>query len=196
MPQDRDLVRSCGVNAPSTATAPAIDLDNATDQLDILFRTHYARITRVIGRVIHDQARAEEVAAEVFLKWRRNPRAHGTGAEGWLYRAAVREALDEWRRQARRTRLERVLSVFREPPRTPEELHASAVEQRNVRAVLAALSRRHSELLLLWSEGLSYRELASALEVQPNYVGSLLSRAQDAFRKEYLARYGDDRNAE
>jgi hypothetical protein len=35
----------------------------------------------------------------VFLKWSRHPNAHGDGAEGWLYRTAVRGALDELRRQ-------------------------------------------------------------------------------------------------
>jgi len=45
--------------------------------LDEIFRAHYERIARVIGRVIHDQARAEEIAVEVFLKWWRNPQARG-----------------------------------------------------------------------------------------------------------------------
>lgn len=165
------------------------------EQFEILFRAHYGRITRVIGRVIRDQARAEELAAEVFLKWKRNPKAHGDGAEGWLYRTAAREALDECRRQARWGRLQGVLFLFREAPRTPEELHTADVEQRNVRTVLAALSGRHAQLLLLWSEELSYREMAAAIQIPPSYVGSLLSRAQDAFRKEYLARYGENRYA-
>lgn len=32
--------------------------------LDAIFRAHYERIARVIGRAIHDQARAEELAVE------------------------------------------------------------------------------------------------------------------------------------
>jgi RNA polymerase sigma-70 factor, ECF subfamily len=54
------------------------------EALDEIFRAHYERVARVIGRVIHDQTRAEELAVEVFLKWWRNPRAHGEHAEGWL----------------------------------------------------------------------------------------------------------------
>lgn len=159
-------------------------------RLDDLFAAHYERVARVIGRVIHDQARAEEIAVEVFLKWSRNPRAHGDGAEGWIYRAAVREALDEWRRQARRNRFERIFAPFLPTPLTPEQLYAAESEQRNVRTVLAALQGRMASLLLFWAEGLSYREMAAALDVNPSYVGSLLSRAQDAFRKEYVKRYG------
>ena len=106
-------------------------------RLDYLFVAHYERVARVIGRVIHDQARAEEIAVEVFLKWSRNPRAHGNGAEGWIYRAAVREALDEWRRQARRNRFERIFAPFLSKPLTPEQLYMARSEQRNVRMVLA-----------------------------------------------------------
>jgi DNA-directed RNA polymerase specialized sigma24 family protein len=78
---------------------------------DTLFRTHYGRIARVIGRVVRDQARAEELAVDVFVKWRRNAGANSEMAEGWL-RTAAREAIDEWRRQARRAKFESLFSVF------------------------------------------------------------------------------------
>jgi RNA polymerase sigma-70 factor (ECF subfamily) len=167
-----------------------MEVTNA-EGLDAIFRAHYERIARVIGRVIHDQARAEELAVEVFLKWWRNPRAHGEQAEGWLYRTSVREALDELRRQTRRSRFERLFGFVRESPPTPEHLYAVNAEQHKVRTVLGAVNRRHAELLLLWSQGLSYQEIAVSLAVNSNYVGSLVSRAQEAFRKEYLKRYGN-----
>jgi RNA polymerase sigma-70 factor (ECF subfamily) len=161
--------------------------------LDTLFNAHYGRIARVIGRVVRDQARAEELAVEVFVKWQQNPRAQGGQAEGWLYRTAVREAIDEWRKQARRERFERLFSSFRGSPPTPQELHEAVVEQMNVRAVLAAIDRRQAQVLLLWAEDLTYREIAAAAEINFTSVGSLLSRAQTAFRKEYERRYGNKR---
>ena len=96
-------MRSWYVNASSMAILGEMEGNNI-EALDAIFRAHYERIARVIGRVIHDQARAEELAVEVFLKWWRNPRSHGEQAEGWLYRTSVREALDELRRQTRRSR--------------------------------------------------------------------------------------------
>jgi len=161
-----------------------------SEGLDAIFRAHYERLARVIGRVIHDQARAEELAVEVFLKSWRNPQAHGEHAEGWLYRTAVRDALDELRRQTRRSRFERLFRFVRESPQTPEHLYAFNAEQHRVRTVLGALNRRHAGMLLLWSQGFSYQEIAVSLAVTSNYVGSLVSRAQEAFRKEYLKRYG------
>lgn len=164
---------------------------NDSERLDAVFRANYERIAHVIGRVIHDQPRAEELAVEVFLKWWRNPRAQGEHANGWLYRTAVRKALDELRSQTRRNRFERFLGRVAKTPPTPEELYSANAEQQRVRTVLAALNRRHAEILLLRSEGSTYQEIATCLEVKPNYVGSLLSRAQEAFRKEYVKRYGN-----
>ncbi|MBL8209574.1 MAG: sigma-70 family RNA polymerase sigma factor [Bryobacterales bacterium] len=161
--------------------------------LDTLFDAHYGRIARVIGRVICDQARAEELAVEVFVKWQRNPSAHGEQAEGWLYRTAVREAVDEWRKQARRERFERLFSSLRRSPPTPQQLYEADAQQANVRTVLAAIDQRHAQVLLLWAEDLTYREIAAAAQLNVTSIGSLLSRAQTAFRKEYERRYGNQR---
>lgn len=177
------------MNALDTTGLPAA-ASLAGDRLDELFRTHYARLARVIGRIVHDQARAEEIAADVFIRWQRHPSAHGDGAEGWLYRTAARQALDAWRRDQRWARVERVLAQVGIAPRTPADLHAGAEERRQVRATLAALRRRDATLLLLWAEDVSYAAIAAAVGVQPTSVGSLLRRAQEAFRKEYEARYG------
>jgi RNA polymerase sigma-70 factor (ECF subfamily) len=75
--------------------------------------------------------------------------------------------------------------------RTPDELFSSSQEQGRVRAVLASLPERQAELLLLRHDGASYGELASSLDMNPASVGTLLSRAQQAFRKEYVNRYGE-----
>ena len=56
--------------------------------------------------------------------------------------------------------------------------------------MLAALPRRQATILLMWAEDLSYAEIAAAAGIQPSSVGTLLRRAQDAFKKEYEARYG------
>ena len=181
------------MNALNSAWTRDASGDAATaseERLDALFRAHYGRLARVVGRIVHDQAAAEEIAVDVFVKWRGHPAAHGDGAEGWLYRTAVRAALDRWRRARRWSRVAGVLAHVGIAPRTPEELHADDVERRQVRTVLAALRRRQATILLLWAEDLSYAEIAAAVAIQPSSVGSLLRRAQDAFKKEYEARYG------
>jgi RNA polymerase sigma-70 factor (ECF subfamily) len=119
-------------------------------------------------------------------------KAEGENAERWLYRAAVQTSLNELRHQMRRSRYERLVSFVRGSP-TPEELLATRQEQERVRLLLAVIDRRQAELLLLRNQGFSYEELAATLNLNPASVGTLLSRAQQSFRKEYTRRYGTRR---
>jgi len=173
------------------ATSDIAETGETHSDLETIFRAQYERVARVIARVVRDPARAEELAVEVFLKWWRNPKARGDGAQGWLHRAAVRMALDDLRKQTRRTRYERLFGFGRRAA-TPEDIRATHDEQHRVRQVLGAVHPRQAELLVLRSQGLSYQELASALTLNPASVGTLLSRAQQAFRKEYIERYGEE----
>ena len=93
------------------------------------------------------------------------------------------------RRHVRATRNES-FSAGAAGPSNPEQILSAAQEQEQVRTTLARMRPRDAELLLLRSSGLSYEELAAALEVKSASVGTLLSRAQQAFRKEYVKRYG------
>ena len=102
----------------------------------------------------------------------------------------MRKGLDELRRRTRRVRYESRLGLGRVP--NPEEILVTGEEQERVRLVLAILNGRQAEVLLLLSHGLSYDELASALDLNVGSIGTLLSRAQRAFRKEYIKRYGQE----
>jgi RNA polymerase sigma-70 factor (ECF subfamily) len=178
------------VVSSSSEAAAAADVRGSQFDIEAIFVAQYGRITRVIARVVQDPARAEELAVEVFFKLWRTPMAQGENTEGWLYRVAVRQGLDELRRRTRRTHYERLFG-FRKVP-NPEELRVEGEEQERVRMVLAVIGARQAELLILRSQGLSYDELASTLELNVNSVGTLLSRAQGAFRKEYVKRYGEE----
>ena len=59
-----------------------------------------------------------------------------------------------------------------------------------MRRALCELKADQVALILLRAEGLSYAELAAELQLNPASVGTLLARAQEAFRKEYLNKYG------
>jgi RNA polymerase sigma-70 factor, ECF subfamily len=68
---------------------------------------------------------------------------------------------------------------------------AQQEEQGRVRATLAALKPDQTTLIVLRSDGFTYAELAAALDLNPTSVGTALSRAEAAFRKEYVKRYGE-----
>ena len=166
-----------------------VPLEAAAFDFDAIFRRDYPRIAKVIARVLSDPARAEELAAEVFWKLSQTLKAQGPNVSGWLYRAAVRRGLDELRERQRREKYERLFGVGRATP-TPEDLHFENEAQRRVRAVLAKLKGIQAELLVLHIEDFTYDEIARALDLNPASVGTLVRRAEEAFRKKYVRRYG------
>ena len=178
------------MNAPAVNTE-CEDTAAAAFDIDRIFRARYERIARVIARVVKDRARAEEIAVEVFLKLWRNPRAQNGNVEAWLCRTAVRMGLDELRRRTRQARYERLIALVARVP-TPEDVRSAGEQEERIRRVLATIGSREAEMLVLRSHGLSYEELASTLNLNPASVGKFLSRAQQAFRKEFERKYGDE----
>ena len=168
---------------------PERALARAELDFEATFEAQYPRVARIIARIVHDPSRAEDLAVDVFCKLWRQCTHPGDHVDAWLSRAAVCAGVDEIRKQARRAKYERYAGWLL-APRTPEALHAATEEQTRVRTVLASMSPRDAQMLVLRSDGLAYQEIAEALELNPSSVGTMLGRAQDSFRKEYVTRYG------
>ena len=157
---------------------------------DELFAANYAALTRLIYRVVGDRGWAEELAAEAFWKLHRDPPASDHNLVGWLWRTGLRLGFDNLKKRKRRVHYE----ALAPPPgaiETPEKGLQQLEQRIQVRQVLAALKPAQAALLVLRSEGYSLDEIAAALYIKPNSVGTLLARADIAFRKEYVNRYGE-----
>jgi RNA polymerase sigma factor (sigma-70 family) len=176
---------SARIDANTTDQAPSDTFD-----FDAVFHSHYRRIARVIFRVIQDPSRAEELAVDVFWKLSRYPSAQGPNCAGWLYRSAVHVAVDELRKRARREKYERWFGVGARPSTDPERSREVAEVRTRIRTVLATLRSQDAQLVALRAEGLSYEELGQVLDLKATSIGTMLRRAQGAFRKEYTKRYG------
>jgi RNA polymerase sigma-70 factor, ECF subfamily len=162
----------------------------STQSFDELFAANYAALTRLIFRVVGDTGLAEELASEAFWKLHRNPPASKHNVAGWLYRTGLRLALDNLKKRKRRARYEALAPKPGAIP-NPEESAAQLEQQVRVRQVLGALKREQAALLIFRSEGYSLGEMASVLRLHQGSVGTLLARADAAFRKEYVNRYGE-----
>ena len=175
---------------PSSDIPVVITKITTVDNIDDLFTTNYAALTRLIYRVVGDRGWAEELAAEAFWKLHRDPPLSDRNLVGWLYRTGLRLALDNLKQRKRREHYEGQAA----PPGAlpgPEEVLQQREQQLRVRSVLAALKQDQANLLLLRSEGYTLAEIARILSLNPNSVGTLLARADMAFRKEYVNRYGE-----
>lgn len=175
-----------------------VQLQSGDDaSFEALFRRHYNRVYGILYRLLGNQSDAEDVAQQVFLKLYHSPRrirrqADEVNVAGWLYRVAVNTGYNTLRSQQRRQSwTEKLGRWWLLEPAVPDP--AVIVEnnerQARVRRILAQMKPREAKLLLLRHSGLSYQELAVVLNLAPGSIGSLLTRAERAFAKQYRLAY-------
>lgn len=151
--------------------------------LEQVFRAGYPRVVAVAARVLGSRDEAQDVAQEVFLSFARSSVPAGEAA-GWLSVAAAHTALNHLRTGRRRAAREASAPPH---PRTAPDAADTVVaneERRRVRAALARLPRKQAVALVLRHSGLSYAEVAAALDMSAGSVGTTVRRAEIALRKE------------
>lgn len=156
-----------------------------TESFDRLFRAEYGRVAAIAFRILQDQSEAEDVAQDVFLAYHQRYPAEASYAAAWLHAAAAHTALNALRGRRRRQQREMAEARLRhgdgpDPARVVEDRERN----RAVRTALSRLPQRSATILALRYSGLSYGEVASAMGVGINQIGTLLRRAEAAFRKE------------
>jgi RNA polymerase sigma-70 factor (ECF subfamily) len=164
---------------------------------ETLFHRHYDRVYGLLFRLLGNRVEAEDLTQEVFLKLHRyafekgyfkRKREHNLSA--WLYRVATNMGYNAIRGRKRRWQRNTVLVPEPGDGLTAEQAAAREEVKTAVRATLARLKPRQTQLLLMRQMGFTYAECAEAVGVAPGSVGTLLSRAAKAFRVAYAAEVG------
>jgi RNA polymerase sigma factor (sigma-70 family) len=152
------------------------------------FTSEYPRIFGLLLRLVGDRAEADDLALETFWKLWQQPPPNQENLPGWLSAVAVRLGYNSLRAAQRRSRHETEAGRQElDEPALPDPAEAAerGDERRQVRAALGRLSQRDAQLLVMRHGGASYKEIAAALGLSPGSVGTLLSRAEASFEKEY-----------
>lgn len=149
---------------------------------EVLFTRCYPLVFRAARTLLGD-AEADDLAQEALLALYRQPPAAGASVVAWLCRVALnrgRNLLRGERRAAARAAL-----LLPANPADPQDLAVMADERAGVRRALARLPERQAQVLALRHAGLSYAQVAAALDLAPGSIGTLLARAERAFAEIY-----------
>jgi RNA polymerase sigma-70 factor, ECF subfamily len=148
-------------------------------------------------RMVHNQAVAEELAQEVFLRVYRSRESYRADAKftTWLYRIATNLAVN----QARDTKHERAAqNVYLDAPdeetgTTPEvadsrpSVEQSLLKDERMAAirkhVMALPERQRTAVLMHKYQGLDYRQIGEVLKLSESATKSLLFRAYQSLRE-------------
>lgn len=171
-------LRSPGSSPGSPSPAPSGGFEQ-------FFREQYQVVVRIAFAVVGDTCVAQDVAQDVFVSAlsRFPDPAASSHAAAWVRVAAAHTALNAIRGERRRQRRQ-LLSGAEPPPADPEEKVLEREARAEVRRALTRLPRRAATVLVLRHNGLSYAEVAEAMNVKVGQVGTMLRRAESALRKE------------
>ena len=163
---------------------------------DLLVLKYQRRIMRLLARMINDPAEVEDVAQETFVKaYRALPQFRGdSNFYTWLYRIAINSARN-W--QAARHRRPYQLNEYKNEEgetfnledtltdnNTPElELASREVAQTVQKTIEALAPELRTAIVLREMEGLSYEEIAQAMDCPIGTVRSRIFRAREAVTK-------------
>lgn len=159
----------------------------ATD-FEALFQEHWNRVCGILFRLVGDWDEVQDLALDTYEQLYRRPPKDDMNLSGWLYRVATNRGLNALRARERRARYEQKagrLTLEEDQPEDPADVLERKQEQAQVRITLGLMKPRSAQLLILRHSGLSYAEIASAIEVSPNSVGTLLARAEREFEEQY-----------
>lgn len=156
-------------------------------------RHEYLAVYRYTYARVGNADEAQEIAQESFLTFYRMLVAGEIRERerALLFRLARNSAIDLVRRRATQKRFAQeirggTLVAFRPPPApTPEDILLEKERRRCADEALSRLSSRDQDCLALRRSGLTYREVAEALNINPHSVGQTISRALQRFEREY-----------
>lgn len=169
------------------------------DAFRLFFDSYFPRVYRFCVRRL-DEDTAEEVSQTVMIKAVRHIRRYRGEASlfTWLCQIARHEVSAHYRQQERhrevvlmddhegvRSELE---SLSADPDLAPDSLADRGQGQELVQLILDHLPGDYGRVLeWKYVQGYSVDEIAGRLATTPVAVQSMLSRARNAFRKQYLA---------
>jgi RNA polymerase sigma-70 factor (ECF subfamily) len=159
----------------------------------VLFDRHQASVVRFAFRFVGTQARAEELAQDIFVKLYKGAKGYRPDAKfkTYMFRVATNHCLNELRRPEHRQEVRvtqsKNVDAHEEPKaelepgaegeRPDAALAGKELEQAVGHALDGMSDRERAAFCMCRFEGLAYKDIASALEASEAAVKSLIHRA-------------------
>jgi len=170
---DREVIEACQRGEP--------------DAFRVLFETYKDRVYSIALRYSGNEATAMDIAQETFLKLlsRIGDFRGEASFESWLYRLVVNGCLDQQRRGRRLAPfLDGLLDVVCASAESALHRLMRAERDQRVQEVVGKLSPEQRIVVVLrYTEGFSYEEIAEILNCSPGTVASRLNRAHKVLER-------------
>ena len=150
--------------------------------MEAIYRQHYEQIFKFCYRMLGSREPALDVAQDTFLKMMdrlnhrnqpiENPRA-------WLYKVAGNLCLNELSKNTLHSDKKKEIVSEQAEHSTPEAELIENEKRDRVKQAISKLEPKQRMLIMMYSDGLSYREMAEATGIKEQSVGKTLWRIID-----------------
>lgn len=153
--------------------------------LEELFSRYYGEIYRYLYSLSHDAVLSEDLASETFLEAVKSIALFRGQADirTWLFAIARHRWLAHLRRQKRRLPTEELSETLPDPAKLPEERLLDREAADRIACLLAGEPERTRTIVIMRSEGYSFREIAMEVGISENSARVIDFRAREKLRK-------------
>jgi len=153
-----------------------------------IYTDNYEAMFRVARKMVYDVDVVSDIVQEVFIYFfdKVNRGDEVRYPKSWLYRATYNKCIDYWRDKKRFVAI--------------DLLDSSEIEEQNfdnsemkvvLNKAIDKLKPQEQFLVVLYSEGLSYKEIAEVTEMKFSSVGKTLSRILKKIEKKLIHQYDE-----
>lgn len=142
-------------------------------QFDTIYKTHYIKLFSVAVKMLQDGDAASDIVQDVFIYYyhKQNNGHEIKSLSNWLLRATINKCIDFANSKKKYSKIE-TINLSQSPEISLESDQTYAALQK----ALSRLRPNERALALLYSEGLSYKEMSDITGVAFTSVGKTLSR--------------------
>ena len=143
------------------------------------YRDHYPKLFRIAAKMLQDSDDAKDVVQDVFTTYyfAMNNEKVIRDTKNWLVRSTINKGIDYKRKTARTVTMEKPIC---------ETGEQTLDEASDILNAITHLNEKEQTLVVLYSEGYSYKEIAEMTGRNLPSIGKTLSRIMEKIKKHLL----------
>ncbi|MCD4664056.1 MAG: sigma-70 family RNA polymerase sigma factor [Bacteroidales bacterium] len=147
---------------------------------EVLYKQNYEPIFKFCFRFLNSREKALDVTQDTFLKLYQQMNrgdCHIENPSAWLYKVAGNKSLNLINTASRQKEIKEQLEFLSTEKSNPESLFIAKENTLRIMMAINGLKQQHQMLVLLYQDGLSYKEMSEATGIPLKSVGKTLWRS-------------------
>ena len=151
-------------------------------EFELTYRSNYQRLFRIAAKMLRDSDAARDVVHDVFMAYYfvLDDKKVIKDEKNWLIRCTINKGVDFLRKNKKIVSDETVAKENITSQNIDNQLDVISIS-----SLISKLDPKEQSLVVLYSEGYSYKEIAEITGINFNSVGKTISRILEKLRRSY-----------